>query len=69
MLRRGNLPGEQRTQFCHCELKRGNIADRRIPLTLVIPRERSDRGNPAVRRTHQASTRAELGFEFLPLSY
>ena len=36
---------------------------------LVIPREHSDRWNPAVRRTHQASTHAELRFELLSLSY
>ena len=35
--------------------------------TIVIPRERSDRGNQAVRRTHQADNLAKLRQEFLPL--
>ena len=35
--------------------------------TRVIPRERSDRGNPAVRRTHQADNLAKLRQEFLSL--
>ena len=33
--------------------------------TRVIPRERSDRGNPAIRRTHQADNLAKLWQEFL----
>ena len=35
--------------------------------TRVIPRERSDRGNLAVRRTHQADNLAKLRQEFLSL--
>ena len=35
--------------------------------TRVIPRERSDRGNQAVRRTHQADNLAKLWQEFLSL--
>ncbi len=35
--------------------------------TIVIPRERSDRGNLADRRTHQADNLAKLRQEFLSL--